>query len=335
MRLRGTEFGVVLGASGVQGFFGEPYWWHAYASYSALRRFKLDFSGMTFVAKTTTLYERIPPDLGHMELADDKMSPRDKFPKQIRWNFLHGIALNALGVPGPGLEALLNKGEWQRRTEPFMISLMSVADSPEEREDEYHGMVAMLLPRLYEFNAPFAIQLNESCPNTNHDPSVLAKETLRHLDILSDLDLPLVVKGNLLWSREFAFEIALHNACDAILMGNTIPWKRLEELRINPVRISRLLGSSGGISPLAKYGGGGLSGKLLYEYVLNWCRDAHNMGINIPLIACGGIMTHWDAEYILRNRIVDAVSLGTMVMLRWWRVQRTIRKTNQGFLERS
>ncbi len=53
MKLRGVEFGKVFAASGMQGFFGEGYWYHRF-----LKPFGLNFEGITFVAKTTTLNPR-------------------------------------------------------------------------------------------------------------------------------------------------------------------------------------------------------------------------------------------------------------------------------------
>ena len=53
MELRGTEFGHIAGGSGVQGFFGhgDEYPHHRLLAPLGL----LDFTGMTFVAKTVTL----------------------------------------------------------------------------------------------------------------------------------------------------------------------------------------------------------------------------------------------------------------------------------------
>ena len=52
MKLRGIEFGSVIGASGIQGFFGEGYPYHRYPKLLFPRSFKFD--GMTFTAKTTS-----------------------------------------------------------------------------------------------------------------------------------------------------------------------------------------------------------------------------------------------------------------------------------------
>ena len=50
MNQRVADFGPVWGASGVQGFFGEGYWFHRWVP-------GLSFDGCTFVAKTTTLLD--------------------------------------------------------------------------------------------------------------------------------------------------------------------------------------------------------------------------------------------------------------------------------------
>ena len=50
VKLRGIEFGNVLAASGVQGFFGEDYWFHKLT--------RPNFSGVTFVSKTATVSPR-------------------------------------------------------------------------------------------------------------------------------------------------------------------------------------------------------------------------------------------------------------------------------------
>ena len=73
MILRGINFGKVWGASGVQGFYGEGYWYHKY-----LKPFGLDFEGMTFVSKTVTRYQRI----GNMQLKNER--PARLFPDCIK-----------------------------------------------------------------------------------------------------------------------------------------------------------------------------------------------------------------------------------------------------------
>ena len=114
MILRGIDFGCVHGASGVQGFFGEGYWFHKVPIIGP------NFNGMTFVAKTTTLNARE----GNMPLKSD-YTPRDMFPKCVVVKPLSGVVLNAVGLSGPGAKALLDTGLWQRRSKkPFFISFI-------------------------------------------------------------------------------------------------------------------------------------------------------------------------------------------------------------------
>ena len=144
MDIKGFKFGSVWGASGVQGFFGEGYWFHRIG-----RPFGLDFKGATFVAKTTTLN----PRKGYMPLKND-FTPKEFFPKCIVVKSLKGVALNSVGLSGPGALALFRSGLWQRRTEPFFISFMSVAGDAKSRIDELRQFVAIFKNYLPWFRAP-------------------------------------------------------------------------------------------------------------------------------------------------------------------------------------
>src|SRR5437870_2528820 len=112
MRLRGIEFGNVWDASGVRGWFGEGYPYHG-----LLRPLGLRFEGSTFVAKTTTL----APREGNLRTSRDRLTARLVQPS-VRVYPLKGVALNAVGLTGPGFEALLQTRRWQRRQAPFLLS---------------------------------------------------------------------------------------------------------------------------------------------------------------------------------------------------------------------
>ncbi|HYE59872.1 MAG TPA: hypothetical protein VEA18_01670, partial [Candidatus Kapabacteria bacterium] len=96
MRKPLSVFGRVWDASGVRNFDGNAWWYHSFMP-------GLDFSGATFVAKTTT----IDPRKGNMPLKKDGITPRDLFPSCIKVYPRKGIALNAVGLSGHGAEALL------------------------------------------------------------------------------------------------------------------------------------------------------------------------------------------------------------------------------------
>ena len=122
MKLRGIDFGNALGASGVQGFFGEGYWFHK------IPFIKPNFTGMTFVAKTTTLL----PRKGNMTLTRH-YTPKNLFPRCVKVKFRRAVMLNSVGLSNPGLGALLATGQWQKRTNPFLLSIMSLADTTQQR----------------------------------------------------------------------------------------------------------------------------------------------------------------------------------------------------------
>jgi len=213
MILRGISFGPVLGASGVQGFFGEGYPYHHWAHLLGL-----NFTGMTFVAKTTTLQ----PRTGNMKLASDGITPVRLLPDCIHVSarsWLQGAALNAVGLSGPGAEALFNDGRWQKRTKPFMLSFMSVAETKQERMQELRGFVTLLKSFLPGFNAPIALQINFSCPNVGHDPSELLGEIEEALEIATVLDIPLIPKLNVDAPPEIAVTLSSNPRCGAICLS--------------------------------------------------------------------------------------------------------------------
>ncbi|HEY4514698.1 MAG TPA: hypothetical protein VJJ22_00895 [Candidatus Paceibacterota bacterium] len=310
MNLRGIEFGRVWGASGVQGFFGEGYWYHKW-----LKPFGLDFHGATFVAKTTTLKARA----GNMPLRKD-WTPRELLPRCIKVYPGRGIALNSVGISGPGAEALLRDGRWQRRREPFFLSFMSVASSASERNKELEQFIELLAGYLPSFRAPIGLQINFSCPNVGVHSDDLREEIVRALDIAGALEIPLVPKLNSLVDPSVGFEIGRHSRCDAICVSNTLPWSSLDS-STRQVTFGRQE------SPLAQFGGGGISGRYLLYNTLNWIGTARSLGYDKPINGGGGILSSEDAHVVLD--VVGpngSIFLGSIAFLRPWRVRSIIRR---------
>ncbi len=308
MQLRGIDFGHVLDASGVRGFFGEGYPHHR-----PLRKIGLDFTGATFVAKTTTLCART----GNMPLRTD-LAPRELKPKCIIVKPFDGVVLNAVGLSGPGAEALLADGRWQQRTSPFFLSFMSVAPNEEERRGELKAFVRLLRRYITEFHAPIGLQLNFSCPNVGVQTDHLIQEITTALTAADTLGIPLMPKLAVTIPLEVALKVAHHPACDALCISNTIPWGAMPD-RIN---WKKLFGSA--TSPLEKFGGGGLSGAPLLPLVFEWVTNARAAGLTCPLNAGGGILAPNDAEALF-DAGADSVFIGSMAILRPWRVRATIR----------
>ena len=309
MKLRGIDFGDVLGASGVQGFFGEGYWFHAFWKY-----FGLNFSGMTFVSKTATFC----PRPGNMPL--ENYHPRDFFPSCVYAKFWKGLVLNAVGLSNPGLSALLSAGEWQKRTKPFMISVASVAQSQKDRLEELRAMVDMLGFFKKDFKAPFGLQINLSCPNTGHALSDLIAESEMALEIASALDVPLMPKYSIASAPTDVIARLNNNPhCDAICVSNTVPfgwcWIDWEEV----------WGSK--VSPLESLGGGGLSGKNLCPFVCKWIKDLRGKGFAKPINGGGGILSCEDVNNYYQAG-ASSIFLGSVATLRPWRVQKIIGHAN-------
>jgi dihydroorotate dehydrogenase len=310
MKLRGISFGNVWNASGGLGFFGEGYWFHPY-----LKPFGLDFKNVTFVAKTTTL----PAREGYLPLRDD-FTPRELMPKCIHVDLWRGLALNAISLSGPGVSALLRTGRWQARQKPFFVSFMSVNKTAQGRLDELKGFVELFGRYLPQFQAPVGLQINYSCPNIDLDLDELVNEVVEGLSIASRLGIPQMPKFNLMLPPEIARDIGNHPLCDALCISNTILYGKLPE-RINWKKIF------GKVSPLAQYGGGGLSGKPLLPLLLEWLTEVRHVGFTKPINAGGGILSLRDAQRVF-NAGADSIFLGSIAFLRPWRVRGIVRAIN-------
>lgn len=315
MKLRGVEFGHVFNASGARGFYGEGYWFHKYLS-------GLNYRGSTLVTKTTTLN----PRPGNMPL-DYKNQPVDWFPSCIVVKPLAGVVLNAVGLSGPGLETL--SGVWKTsQPSPLVISVMGTAEESQTRVVEIESMNKFLQPLAEVHGTKLAVQLNISCPNVGLHCQWLVEEARQMLDSLARLGVPLMVKVSAAMQVRSVIDVVMHPACDALAVSNTIPWGQL------PDRIDwQGLFNTYPVSPLAKYGGGGLSGKPLLPIVVDFIREIRARRLFKPIVGGGGILSQVDALSML-GAGAQAVELGSVSILRPWRVQGIIRRVNQYCVER-
>lgn len=311
MILRGINFGRVFCASGARNFYGDGWGFH-----KLFERFGLDYRGSTLITKTTTLL----PRLGNLPLKGTK--PRELMPSCIVAKPLKKVVLNAVGLSGPGLPWLLKQGEWQKRTDPFFISLMAVSHTPKEKAEEMREMRLLLQQALPEFRAKVALQLNVSCPNLGQEQE--RQSTIEAMvDELEPLNIPIVVKINACFTA-FAMEGLLRSrrhVIDGVSVSNTIPWTQF------PTHLQlRYFGTN--TSPLAHLGGGGVSGEPLLPFTRAWIEQARDsFGITQPIMAGGGILSAEDARELLRVG-ADAIELGSVSILRPWRIRNIIREAN-------
>ena len=315
MKLRGVEFGSVIGASGVQGFFGEGYPYHKLLKF--VPGFTLD--GVTLTAKTSTLL----PRLGNMPLREDGLTPREFWPSCIKVRPGGGVVLNAVNLSGPGLPFLLNLNRWQKIEKPFFLSFMSVGETKEDRMKELKEAVQLIKKELPNFKSKIGLQINFSCPNTGHDQEMLAGEIHEALAIASELAVPLVPKISIVLSPTIAADIMSDSNCDAIAVSNAVPWKD-----VSPETLKMFFQTTD--SPLARFGGGAVSGKYLLPLVVEWIRQFRHQhqGIAKPIIAGGGILRAGDVDKLVEIG-ATAISPGTITILRPWNLKDVIARANK------
>lgn len=310
MKLREIDFGNVLGASGVQGFFGEGYWFHRLYS-----PFGLNFEDMTFISKTATLLFR----KGNMPLTK-RYTPCNPFPKCIKVKLLRGIMLNSVGLSNPGIGTLLGIDRWQKRTNPFLISVMSLANTPKKRLEELRIIIEMIGFCKDSFSAPFGLQINLSCPNTEHDPSELIEESVEVLEVANTLGIPIMPKYSIASAPiQAVMQLNDYIGCDAICVSNALPfgWQGVDWKSV--------WGSK--TSPLAKLGGGALSGKILRPLVCEWIMRLRDAGFTKPINGGGGIMCLQDVRHYY-NAGASSIFLGSVAILRPWRTKAIINHAN-------
>lgn len=311
MQLKGIHFKNVFAASGTLNFFGNGWWYHFW--------YKLFCPGFkkiktcTFVAKTTTLY----PRPGNMPLKKN-LQPKALMPGCIKLYPFKGIVLNAVGLSGPGAFALFSANYWQKIKDPFFISFMAVETTSAKRLEETKSFIHFCRHYFPRFTAPVGIQVNISCPNTEHELSSLENETISILRKFAVLNVPIDLKVNVFFDIALLKKIEEEKLCDVITVSNTIPFgaggDKIDWKKLFPK----------GESPLKKYGGGGLSGEAILPLVLEKIKKMRLSGIKMPIKGGGGIM-HVEDVYKMREAGANAIEFATVSMLRPWRVKKIIK----------
>lgn len=325
MLLRDNDFPNVWCAPGARGFFGEGYRPHRY-----LKLAGLTWKGTAFVSKTVTLNSRE----GNMPLKWDGVTPQEFSPRCIVPYFRSGHMLNAVGLSNHGAEWALSRQKWQARTDPFMISFMTIAETKEQRLRELRAFRVRLERELWRFKTfhsrQIALQLNFACPNTGHDLEERYAELSEMLDILKNLNIPIVVNFNPLVPIEVIMIAEEHPVCDAIWIANTIPWGS-QGIDWELFAASGVPGNI--LSPLIARGfkqPGGLSGPLCLPFTLEKVAEARQAGFTKPIIGGNGVQ-QWNDINLLYRAGADGVALGIVGTMRPWRMRSLIRRAHEVF----
>ena len=325
MKLRDTYFDNVVVSSGGLNFLLDGWPFHQ------LNRMVpgFNYEKATLVTKTTT----IDLQYGNMPLKQN-LQPAERRPTCIKMYFWKGIALNAVGLSGPGAPNLFSRDIWQQIKKPFFISFAVIGDTLQQYKEEMEKFVDLLSEQLTHFSTDIGLEIDVSCPTVYYSPKHLAKKAVLQLEIASKLNIPLVIKLNPLIDIRSVEEMAKSDLCDAISISNAIPHGALPD-RIN---WKKLFGTD--VSPLAKYGygDGGLSGWPLVPIVADKIKEVRDFGITIPIIAGGGIGCRRFGLFYKKEIMsykeagANAIAIGIAMAIRPWMMRRMIDFGNRVFI---
>lgn len=221
----------------------------------------------------------------------------------MKINWRKGAVLNAVGLSNLGAEAFVRDYAIRLRAlgssafEPFMISWM-----PDNELEEFRNL-------LKELKAlPYSLQVNLSCPNVDERWSL--EKNAFMLECLRRLDKPIYVKVNALEPIKNVVDLSEWIA--GVSCSNSIPWGSYGEIDWE--------GLFGKMSPLAAYGGGGLSGAPLLPLTESWIRRLRGEGFTKTIMGGGGVLSVRDADRILQAG-ANMVELGSVAILRPWNIK--------------
>lgn len=319
-KINNIDFGPIWVMSGLLNFYGQGWPYH-----KILKIFGINFKLTTFVSKTIT----ISPRKGNMPLKKNLM-PVELIPKSVYLNFLHKYALNAVSLSGPGAEIILTSHELHKRTEPFQLSFMSVANSGKERLEELSKFIKIIVREKDKFKAPIGLQLNVTCPNTEHDNPAL-KEILKMLDRCEPLvlkDIAIILKISVEMPTKNILIFGEHKNCHAISTSNTINFgsfgDKIDWNKLFP-KGSPLLRRN-----LAIPTPGGLSGAPLLPLVIEQIIELRKAGFTKHINGGGGILYKKDVDKLLEAG-ADSISIGSVAFLNPLAIPAIIKRARELF----
>lgn len=316
--INGVDFGTVWAMSGFFNFYGQGWPYH-----KILKIFGINFKSVTFVSKTVTLL----PREGNMPLKKNLM-PVELIPKSIYLNFLHKYALNAVSLSGPGADEIISSVKLRQKIKPFQLSFMSVADSEKERLNEFDGFIKILLREYPNYQAKIGIQLNVTCPNTEHNNPEI-KEILKMLDMCDPLikkGITIILKINVEMSLKNILIFGKHRNCHGICTSNTVNFGNLPE----KIDWKKLFPNG---SPLLKRNlnirkPGGLSGAPLLSLVIEQIKELRKAGFRKHINGGGGILHKNDVNKIIEAG-ADSISIGSVAFLNPFAIPGIIKRASK------
>lgn len=226
---------------------------------------------------------------------------------------VEGGLLNAMGLPGPGLDHFADEVAVARKSGGAVVGSIFGGTAEEFAE---------CATKMAKTGVP-ALELNVSCPHAKGYGSEIGCDPVRLEEVVKAVKaavrIPVWVKltPNTHDVVRLA-RVAVEAGADALVATNT-----LKAIAIEPDLRRPVLGNKVG----------GLSGHALKPVALRAVWDCHAAGLGVPIVASGGIYTARDAlEYAMAG--ASAFQIGTAVMHKGWPVFKEISTDLQRWMEK-
>lgn len=218
---------------------------------------------------------------------------------------VEGGLLNAMGLPGPGLDHFAHEVEEGRKGGVPLVGSV-FGSTAQEFAQASRKMEALGTP---------ALELNVSCPHAKGYGSEIGCDPARLREVVlavkESVKVPVWVKltPNTDDVGKLA-RVAVEAGADALVATNTLKAIAIEPDVRRPVLGNRF---------------GGLSGHALKPVALRAVYDCHAADLKVPIVASGGIYTARDVlEYAMAG--ATAFQVGTAVMHEGWGVFEALKK---------
>jgi dihydroorotate dehydrogenase len=219
-----------------------------------------------------------------------------------------------VSLSGPGAETILSSPKLHQKKMPFQLSFMSVAESQSGRLEEFNEFINILLREHRNYKASIGLQLNVTCPNTEHDNPQF-QEIIKMLDMcdaLVEKGVAIILKISVEMPIDNILTFGAHKNCHAICTSNTVNFGAMPE----KIDWKKLFPRG---SPLLKRNldimtPGGLSGAPIFPLVIEQIQELRRAGFTKHINGGGGILYKRDAQKIL-DAGADSISIGSVAFL--------------------
>ena len=173
---------------------------------------------------------------------------------------------------------------------------------------------------------PDWVQVNDSCPNIQHLDDELA--IIKLLEVFTPLKREGIVidlKTNIKMKNSVIKEIEIRHLCNILTVSNTLKWGD-PDVGINWEKLLWWRKTS----PLAKFGGGAVSGRVLRPLVFAKVKSIRHDGIDLPLKVSGGIFTKKDVRTV-KEIGGNAIEISAIFSVRPWRLRGVVKEAEKLF----